>query len=221
MVQVVPVEKSYKVFTYRIYRQFTQQSTWYGALGQIPPKCKETSNLMLSSMIQFILVLVFCCYLFCIANLRIRFVTETENVSSLFYKKLNSSFSLWLTHLTPRFLYLLGCSGPWCGGGLATCGSATGGLATCDGGAAAVCGAAENLMRCLHACRSIKPHVRSCWEMNYSTFPFGDFCLCSLFFSAACSTGHGSLSLIYSCSIREPSQITFAFFGIWPHTYPP
>ena len=25
MVQVVPVEKSYKVFTYRIYRQFTQQ----------------------------------------------------------------------------------------------------------------------------------------------------------------------------------------------------
>ena len=89
-----------------------------------------------------------------------------------------------------------------------------GGLATCDGGAAAVCGVAENLMRCLHACRSIKPHVRSCWEMNYSTFPFGDFCLCSLFFSAACSTGHGSLSLIYSCSIREPSQITFAFFGI-------
>ena len=43
-------------------------------------------------------------------------------------------------------------------------------------------GALENLMRCLHGCRSIKPHVRSCWEMNYSTFPFGDFCLCSLFF---------------------------------------
>ena len=87
-----------------------------------------------------------------------------------------------MTHTFDRFLYLLGCSGPWCGGGLATCGSATGGLATCDGGAAAVCGVAENLMRCLHACRSIKPHVRSCWEMNYSTFPFGDFCLCSLFF---------------------------------------
>ena len=29
MVQVVPVEKSYKVFTYRIYRQFTQQCTLF------------------------------------------------------------------------------------------------------------------------------------------------------------------------------------------------
>ena len=28
-------------------------------------------------------------------------------------------------------------------------------------------------------------------------------------------------SLIIFIIIREPSQITFAFFGIWPRTYPP
>ena len=27
-----------------------------------------------------------------------------------------------------------------------------------------------SLMRCLYGCRSIKPHVLSCWEMNYSFF---------------------------------------------------
>ena len=51
----------------------------------------------------------------------------------------------------------------------------------------------ENLMRCLHGCRSIKPHVRSCWEMNYSTFPLAIFAYVA--FSAACSTGHASIRL--------------------------
>ena len=36
-------------------------------------------------------------YVFCtIANLRIKCVTETKNVSVLFYKNLKSSFSTWL-----------------------------------------------------------------------------------------------------------------------------
>ena len=50
-------------------------------------------------------------------NLRIKCMTETKNVSVLFYKNLKSSFlhSTWHTHLTQRFLYILGCSGPWCG----------------------------------------------------------------------------------------------------------
>ena len=55
--------------------------------------------------------------LFCIrANLRIKCVNEPKNVSVSFYKNLESSFSTWLTHLTLRFLYFLGCSGPRCGG---------------------------------------------------------------------------------------------------------
>ena len=82
-------------------------------VGQIPKKCKETSNLMWLSMIWFISVLFVCWNLFCtIANLRIKCVTETKNVSVLFYKNVKSSFSTWLTHLTLRFLYILGCSGP-------------------------------------------------------------------------------------------------------------
>ena len=48
---------------------------------------------------------------FAIAHLRIKCVTETKNVSALFYKNLKS----WLTHLTLRFLYIIGSSGPrWC-----------------------------------------------------------------------------------------------------------
>ena len=43
-------------------------------------------------------------------------VTETKKVSVLSYKNLKSSFSKWLTHLTLRFLYILGCSGSQCGG---------------------------------------------------------------------------------------------------------
>ena len=88
---------------------------WH-TVGQIPKKCKETSNLMWLSLIWFILVLFVCWNLFCtIANLRIKCVTETKNVSVLFCKNLKSSFSTWLTHLTLRFLYIIGCSGPRCG----------------------------------------------------------------------------------------------------------
>ena len=60
----------------------------YGdTVGQIPPKCKETSNLMWLSLIWCILVLFVCWNLFCtIANLRIKCVTETKNVSVLFAK---------------------------------------------------------------------------------------------------------------------------------------
>ena len=67
------------------------------------------------SLIAFILILFVCWNLFCtIVNLRIKCVTETENVSVLFCKNLKSSFSTWLTHLPLRFLYILGWSGPWC-----------------------------------------------------------------------------------------------------------
>ena len=67
------------------------------------------------SLIWFILVLFVCWNLFCtIANLRIKCVTETKNVSVLFYKNVKSSFSTWFTHLTLRFLYILSCSGPRC-----------------------------------------------------------------------------------------------------------
>ena len=40
-------------------------------------------------------------------------VTEAKNVSVFVYKNLKLSFSTWLTHLTLRFLNILGCSGPW------------------------------------------------------------------------------------------------------------
>ena len=87
---------------------------WH-TVGQIPKKCKETSNLMWLSMIWFLSVLFVCWNLFCtIANLRIKCVTETKNASVLFYKNLKSSFFTWLTHLTLRFLYIVGCSGQRC-----------------------------------------------------------------------------------------------------------
>ena len=102
---------------------------WYGGLtclqcqqqrhtvGQILPKCKETSNLMWLSLIWFILVLFFCQNLFCtIVNLKIKCVTETKNVSVLFCKNLKSSFSTLPAHLSLRFLYILGWSGPVFGG---------------------------------------------------------------------------------------------------------
>ena len=55
-------------------------------VGPIPQKCKET--LMWLSLMWFILVLFVCWNLFCtIANHRIKCVTETKNVSVLFYKK--------------------------------------------------------------------------------------------------------------------------------------
>ena len=66
-----------------------------------PPKCIETSNLMWLSLMSFFLVLFVCWNLFCtIANIRIKHVTETKNVSVLFYKNLKSSFlhesHIWL-----------------------------------------------------------------------------------------------------------------------------
>ena len=83
--------------------------------GQIPPKCKETSNFIWFSLIWFILVLFVCWNLFYTkAKLRIRCVTETKNASGLFYKNLISSFFTWLTHLTLSFLYILGSSGTGC-----------------------------------------------------------------------------------------------------------
>ena len=40
---------------------------------------------------------------------------KIKNGSVLFYKNLWLSFSTWFAHLNLRFLYILGCSGPWCG----------------------------------------------------------------------------------------------------------
>ena len=70
-------------------------------VGQIKKECKETLNLMWLSLIWFILFLFVCWNLFCtITNLRIKCVTETKNVSVLFYKNLKSSFlhdsHIWL-----------------------------------------------------------------------------------------------------------------------------
>ena len=70
-------------------------------VSQIPQKCKETSNLMWLSIVWFISVLFVYWNLFCtIANLRIKWVTETKNVSVLFYNNLKSSFlndlHIWL-----------------------------------------------------------------------------------------------------------------------------
>ena len=62
-------------------------------VGQIPKKCKETSNLMCLSSLWFISFLFVCWNLFCtIANLRIKCVTESKHVSVLFFKNLKSSF---------------------------------------------------------------------------------------------------------------------------------
>ena len=62
-------------------------------VGQKRQKCKETSNMMWLSLIWFISFMFVCWNLFCIiANLRIKCVTETNNVSVLFYKNLKSSF---------------------------------------------------------------------------------------------------------------------------------
>ena len=74
-------------------------------VGQNPQKCKETSNLMWFSLIWFILVLLVCWNLFCtIANLRIKCVTETKNVSVCApwarsiknVKKPQSQISVWV-----------------------------------------------------------------------------------------------------------------------------
>ena len=84
-------------------------------VGQIPQKCKETSNLMWLSLIWVILILFVSWNLFCrIANLIIKYMTETKNGFVLFYKNLKSSISKWLTHFTLRFLYIFVCSGPKC-----------------------------------------------------------------------------------------------------------
>ena len=83
--------------------------------GQIPKKFKETSNLMWLSLIWAILVLFVCWNLFCtLANLRIKCVTETKNVSLLFYKNLKSSFSSWPTgFFTFLFALALGVPPPF------------------------------------------------------------------------------------------------------------
>ena len=84
-------------------------------VGQILPKCKETSKFVWFSMIWLISVLFVCWNLFStIAKLRIKCVTKSKNVFILVYKNVESSFSTWLTHLTLRFLYIFGCSGPRC-----------------------------------------------------------------------------------------------------------
>ena len=73
------------------------------------------------SLIWFILVLFVCWNLFCtIVNPRIKCVRETKNVSGLFCKNIKSSFSTLLSDLTLRFLYILGYSGPRCGGSFLT-----------------------------------------------------------------------------------------------------
>ena len=38
----------------------------------------------------------------------------TKIIYFVINKNLNLSFSTWLTHLILRFLYIFGCSGPWC-----------------------------------------------------------------------------------------------------------
>ena len=59
---------------------------WH-TIGQIPQKCKETSNLI----DMFFFYFGFFKNLFCtIANLRIKCVTETKSVSVLFYKNIIS-----------------------------------------------------------------------------------------------------------------------------------
>ena len=65
---------------------------WH-TVGQIPQKCKETSNLVWLSFIWFILFLFVCRNLFCtIANLRIKCVIETKSVPFCFIKILNQVF---------------------------------------------------------------------------------------------------------------------------------
>ena len=60
-------------------------------------KKPQTTNLMWLSLIWAILVLFVCWNLFyTLANLRIKCVTETKNVSLLFYKNLKSNFSTLL-----------------------------------------------------------------------------------------------------------------------------
>ena len=62
-------------------------------VGQIPQKCKETSNLMWLSLISYGLFLFGCLFVKTyFANLRIKCVTETKNVSVLFNKNIKSSF---------------------------------------------------------------------------------------------------------------------------------
>ena len=70
-------------------------------------KKPQTTNLMWLSLIWAILVLFVCWNLFyTLANLRIKCVTETKNVSLLFYKNLKSSFSTWLTGFFTFFVTL-------------------------------------------------------------------------------------------------------------------
>jgi hypothetical protein len=86
--------------------------TWYApvkcrTVGQIPKKCKETSDLMWLSYWYGLFKFFFVCRnLFCtLANLRIKCVIETKNVSLLFYRNLKSSFFTWLTGF---FTFLVG-----------------------------------------------------------------------------------------------------------------
>ena len=66
-------------------------------VGQIPPKCKETLNLMWLSLIWFILVLFVCWNLFCtIANIRIKCVTETKKISLLLNQAFLHDSHIWL-----------------------------------------------------------------------------------------------------------------------------
>ena len=70
-------------------------------VGQIPKNVKKPKTWL--SLIWLISFFFVCWNLFCtIANLRIKCVTETKNVSVLIYKNLKIKLSTWLTHLTLR-----------------------------------------------------------------------------------------------------------------------
>ena len=70
-------------------------------VGQIPKNVKKPQTWL--SLIWLISFFFVCWNLFCtIANLRIKCVTETKNVSVLIYKNLKIKLSTWLTHLTLR-----------------------------------------------------------------------------------------------------------------------
>ena len=85
--------------------------------GQIRPKCKETSNLMWLSLIWYILF-HFCLF---VETYFAQYQTSESDVwlkpkmfLFCFRKILNQAFlhdsHIWFW----RFLYILGCSGPWC-----------------------------------------------------------------------------------------------------------
>ena len=89
-------------------------NAWH-TVGQIPKKCKETSNLMWLLLIWFILGVFACWNLFCtIASLRIKCDSNINHFRFVLQKS-QSKPSTQLRNLILRFLYIIGCSGPPCG----------------------------------------------------------------------------------------------------------